>query len=405
MDEIYDVTPREGDDGDTASVDCNVTVFANAQLILADEVRPGSVTVVDGRIQSVGEGNTVPNHPGAEVIDCDGDYLMPGMVELHTDNIEKHVLPRPGALWPTLPAAVAHDMQIVSAGITTVYDSVAIGAFEEAALRLKSLQSICEALELGEAHNLFKAHHLLHLRCEVAFAGIEDLLPPLIDRPLVGLLSVMDHTPGQRQFVDIDKYALYYREKHKFSNAEMDAYIVERKKDQAAYSDKNRAFVVALAHEHGHALASHDDATQSHVDEAVRDRMTIAEFPTTVEAARASHEAGLAVLMGAPNLVRGGSHSGNVAAIELAKLGFLDIVSSDYAPASLIHSAFLLADEVPGMDLSAAVACVTRTPARAAGLTDRGEIALGLKGDLLRVHEHHHHPVVRGVWREGHRVA
>lgn len=405
MDDVYEVSERTEDACREEHPTGAETIFANARVILADRVQTGRVTVHDGQIAEIAEGDAVPRVAGASVIDCAGDYLMPGMVELHTDNIEKHMLPRPGALWPALPAAIAHDMQVVAAGITTVYDSVAVGAFDEAGLRLRALQSICEALEEGERHALFKARHLLHLRCEVAFDGLEELLPPLIGRPLVGLLSVMDHTPGQRQFVDEAKYVQYYQGKHGFTDAEMAQYIVDRKRDQVRHSDRNRRFVVNLAQEYGHALASHDDATADHVAEAVRDGMTIAEFPTTVAAARASHDQGLAVLMGAPNLVRGGSHSGNVAAAELASLGLLDVVSSDYAPASLIHAAFLLADTIDGIDLPGAVATVTANPARAAGLDDRGVIATGKIADLVRVSKTDRHPILRGVWRAGLRVA
>jgi alpha-D-ribose 1-methylphosphonate 5-triphosphate diphosphatase len=382
-----------------------VTVFANARVMLPERELRGAVTVEDGVIADIRAGAGVPSLRGATVVDCDGDILMPGMVELHTDNIEKHMLPRPGAMWPPLAAAVAHDMQIAAAGITTVYDSVAVGAFDEGNLRLQALEAICGALEQGEHAGLFKARHLLHLRCEVGFPGMEELLPPLIGRPLVGLISVMDHTPGQRQFRDESKYVEYYQGKHGFTNAEMAEWMAERKRDQKRYSEPNRAYVVREAQAHGHAIASHDDATEAHVGEAVRDRMTIAEFPTTVEAASASHNAGLAVLMGAPNIVRGGSHSGNVAAVDLARLGLLDIVSSDYAPAALIHAVFLLEEQVAEMDMAAAVATVTATPARAAGLTDRGRMEPGLIADLLRVHDHDHHPVLRGVWRDGRRIA
>lgn len=379
------------------------TLFIDAQIVLPDRVMHGSVLVEEGVIAAIGQGIEGPE--GCLTIDCAGDYLIPGMIELHTDNVEKHIMPRPNALWPAMAAAVAHDMQIISAGITTVYDSVAVGAFDDAGVRLKSLQAICESLEHGVESGVFKADHLLHLRCEVGFAGLSDLLDPLVGRPLVGLLSVMDHTPGQRQFAKEEKYREYYQGKYGFGDAEIDAYMDARKKDQLIYSDPHRAYAVKLAKDYGYALASHDDATLAHVEDAVRDGMTIAEFPTTVEAAKASHEAGLAVLMGAPNLVRGGSHSGNVAAIDLARLGYLDVLSSDYAPASLIHAVFLLCDEVDTIDLPKAVAMVTRNPARAAGLGDRGEVAVGLKADLVRVHEHHHHPILRGVWRDGHRVA
>lgn len=405
IDDLYEARDVSNDSEIEDRPRGEVVRFANARLILPDRIQTGQIAVQDGWIVEVSEGDAVSRGAGATVIDCNGDYLMPGMVELHTDNIEKHLLPRPGAMWPSLPAAVAHDMQVIAAGITTVFDSVAVGAFDEAGLRLRALQSICEALEEGERHSLFKSRHMLHLRCEVAFDGIEELLPPLIERPLVGLVSVMDHTPGQRQFVDEAKYVQYYQGKHGFTDAEMAQYIVDRKRDQKIYSARNRRFVVDLAQTHGHALASHDDATVDHVAESLNDKMTIAEFPTTVEAAKASHENGLAVLMGAPNLVRGGSHSGNVAAAELAAQGYLDIVSSDYAPASLIHAAFLLADQIDGIELPQAVATVTSNPARAAGLQDRGEIAVGKIGDLVRVRATDHHPIIQGVWRGGGRVA
>lgn len=381
----------------------SLTIFKNARVVLADQVIDGRVVVRDGIIEAVDDGDA---SAGADIVeDCHGDILIPGLIELHTDNIENHIQPRPGAMWPALAAAIAHDAQLAGAGITTVYDSISLGAFDEANLRLTMLQAICDALKDGLTHDLFKARHALHLRCEVGFGGLNTLLDPLVDQPMVGLMSIMDHTPGQRQFADASKYRFYYQNKMGLSDDEMDVYMADRLEDQKKYSDKNRAHAVALAHKYGHALASHDDATQAHVDEAVRDRMTIAEFPTTVEAAKASHEAGLAVLMGAPNLVRGGSHSGNVAAVALARLGYLDIVSSDYAPAALIHSAFLLEEQVDHMDLPTAIATVTRNPARAAGMTDRGEIAQGLKADLVRVKATPHHPIVKGVWVGGHRVA
>jgi alpha-D-ribose 1-methylphosphonate 5-triphosphate diphosphatase len=404
MDDFKDIGDAPMEDSPARAAERDRVVFRNARVVLADRVTRGAVVVEDGRIVEIVEG-TVAAGGDDTVVDCDGDILMPGMVELHTDNIEKHVLPRPGAFWPPLAAAIAHDAQIIGAGITTVYDAVAVGAFENGGVRLKMLGDICDALEEGAAHHLFKAEHLLHLRCEIAFEGLDTLLEPLIERAPVGMVSIMDHTPGQRQFVDVSKYRLYYQAKHGFTDAEMDAYMEDRRRDQALYSDTNRAYAAKRARDLGLAIASHDDATEAHVAEAVRDGMTIAEFPTTLEAAKASHEAGLAVLMGAPNLVRGGSHSGNVAARDLAERGHLDIVSSDYAPASLIHAAFLLEETVEGIDLPAAVAMVTRTPARAAGLTDRGEIAVGLKADLVRVFETNHHPVLRGVWRDGHRVA
>jgi len=377
------------------------TVFTNATLVLADRPVRGSVAVRDGRIASVDEGRS--NAPGA--LDLEGNWLIPGLVELHTDNLEKHMMPRPGAPWPCIPAAIAHDGQVAACGITTVFDALAVGDISVDQVRAGHLKDMTEGIQEARVHGLLKADHLLHLRCEVADANMRDLLDSLIEAPNVRLLSVMDHAPGQRQFVSTEKYVEYYQAKFRLTDAQMAAFIEARKADHARYATRNRRHVLDHARRLGIRVASHDDGTLEHVNEAIRDGMTIAEFPTTLEAARASHAGGLAVMMGGPNLIRGGSHSGNVSAMDLARAGHLDIVSSDYAPVSLLHAAVMLAEHVPGMDLPAAIATVTRNPARAAGLDDRGEIALGLRADLARVRPTAHVPVVDGVWREGRRVA
>jgi alpha-D-ribose 1-methylphosphonate 5-triphosphate diphosphatase len=228
----------------------------------------------------------------------------------------------------------------------------------------------------------------------------------LIDRPDVRLMSLMDHTPGQRQFRDEVKLREYYRGKGAGkTDAELDVLFEKRFAYQKAYAATNMREIVALAHQYGIPLASHDDTTEENVVDAINDRVSVAEFPTTMEAARGLHRAGIGILMGAPNVVRGGSHSGNIAAVDLAREGFLDILSSDYIPSSLLMAALQLPREVPAIDLAAAVRTVTRTPAEAVGLTDRGEIAVGKRADLIRVHVARDVPVVRTVWREGHRVA
>jgi alpha-D-ribose 1-methylphosphonate 5-triphosphate diphosphatase len=156
-------------------------------------------------------------------------------------------------------------------------------------------------------------------------------------------------------------------------------------------------------------VASHDDATLAHVEESASYGMTIAEFPTTLEAALGSHRLGMGVLMGAPNIVRGGSHSGNVAAADLAKEGLLDILSSDYYPASLLQAAFMLATQNEDKrhndcDLPRAVGMVSRAPAQAAGLHDRGEIRVGLRADLVHARHQDGLPVIQQVWRQAKRV-
>jgi alpha-D-ribose 1-methylphosphonate 5-triphosphate diphosphatase len=215
----------------------------------------------------------------------------------------------------------------------------------------------------------------------------------------------MDHTPGQRQFRNEEKLREYYRGKSGKSEDYLDAFFARRRALFDQFSAAHRRGLVALGHERAIALASHDDTTIGHVEEAVADRMQVAEFPTTPEAAEASHKAGLAVLMGAPNVVRGGSHSGNVSARVLAEMGVLDILSSDYVPISLIEGAIALGDVEAIGFLPGAIRLVTLNPAMATGMHDRGEIAPGKRADLARVALVDGHPVVREVYREGKRVS
>jgi alpha-D-ribose 1-methylphosphonate 5-triphosphate diphosphatase len=227
----------------------------------------------------------------------------------------------------------------------------------------------------------------------------------LLQKPNVRLMSLMDHTPGQRQFRDEEKLRTYYRGKGGKSDAELDVMFAQRLACQQQYAVGNMRAIVALAHERNIPLASHDDTTTDNVIEAVGDKVSVAEFPTTLEAAQGLHKAGVGILMGAPNVVRNGSHSGNIAAIDLAREGMLDILSSDYVPSSLLMGALQLSTKVPSIDLASAIRTVTKRPAEAVGLADRGEIAVGKRADVIRVHVAHDVPVVRSVWREGHRVA
>ncbi len=374
-------------------------VFGNGRIVTAGAVINGSVKVADGRIAAVDEGRA-----GASV-DLGGDYLLPGLVELHTDNLENHVQPRPGVRWPMLSAVMDHDARIAGAGITTVLDAISIGSIRDTGIRVETMRDMIAGVAKANERGMMRAEHLLHLRCEVSTPDLVAQFDPFVDTPFLRLVSVMDHTPGQRQFVNLDKHHEYYKGKFGMSDAEIADFHVKKKEQQERWSAPNRARVVRMCQERSIPLASHDDATPAHVDEAIGDRMVIAEFPTTVEAAARSHAAGLRVLMGGPNVVRGFSHSGNVSALDLARRGHLDIVSSDYVPSSLLISIFSLTDSDCGIGLPAAVAMASKIPAEAVGLDDRGEIAPGRRADLIQVGVVENVPVVRAVWREGRRVA
>ena len=376
-------------------------VVASRSIVLADRVVPGTVTIENGLIVAVDEDRVLP---GAE--DWGDDLLVPGLVELHTDHLEPHYSPRPKVFWEPFSAVFAYDAQIAAAGITTVFDSLRAGSDGDSVSLGARLFALGDAIERAEASGLLRVDHHTHLRCEICSDDVLDQTREDLDRFDVRLLSLMDHTPGQRQFRDEEKLRDYYRGKKKgMSEADLDAFFAERK----ALHDRNalahRRALVEIGHARRVALASHDDTTIDHVEESVADRVAVAEFPTTVEAARASHAAGLAVLMGAPNVVRGGSHSGNVSARDLAEAGVLDILSSDYVPVSLIEGAFGIAD-VPAIGgLAGAIRTVTKNPADATGFTDRGEIAPAKRGDLVRVRLVDGHPVVREVFRLGRRVS
>jgi alpha-D-ribose 1-methylphosphonate 5-triphosphate diphosphatase len=375
----------------------NQQVFTNAQIVLRNEVIHGTVVVESGKIVDVSE--VMIDASG--VIDCQGDYLIPGLVELHTDNLERHMKPRPGVKWPPIPAVLGHDAQVVAAGITTVLDAIALGEVNDGAQRVGLLSSMTSAIDTAREQGLLRAEHLLHLRCEVVYPELLTLWEQFRESPALRLVSLMDHSPGQRQFVKIDKYHEYYQGKYSLSDAEMAAFIERQLANAEQYSDKHRQIVSADCRERGIALASHDDATITHANESAALGMMVAEFPTTEEAARVSHENGLKVMMGAPNVVRGLSHSGNVSARELASLGLVDVLSSDYVPSSLLLAAFTLSQLIDNISLPQAISMVTAGPAKAIGLSDRGEIVSGKRADLVRVGLFEDIPLVKGTWVAG----
>ncbi|MDO9415934.1 alpha-D-ribose 1-methylphosphonate 5-triphosphate diphosphatase [Pararhizobium sp.] len=374
-------------------------VFSNARIVLEHEILTGSVLVRDGKIVDLSDGDSRLGE------DFEGDYLIPGLVELHTDHLESHYSPRPGLRWPKMAAIQAHDAQIATSGITTVFDCLRMGSDEDGGFAPGEMREMADALALAARENRLRAQHLIHLRCEVSAADVLDHFEAFEDDPQVRLVSLMDHAPGQRQFQTMEQYTLYYKTMRGLSDAEFATFVARRQALSALHAGPHRQAIANACAARGITVASHDDATLEHVNEAIGHGVRLAEFPTSVEAAKASHGAGMSVLMGAPNIVRGKSHSGNIAARDLAEYGVLDVLSSDYVPLSLIHAPFVLSDGSDTISLPKALAMVTATPARTVGLDDRGRIAPGLRADLVRVHRNNGVPVVRAVWREGRRVA
>lgn len=375
-------------------------VLKNARLVLADEVVSGHVAVNGGQIVAIDTG--VAPRGG---IDLDGDFLLPGLVDIHTDHFEKHLYPRAHVRWDPVRAALAHDVQIIGGGITTVFDSLCVGATLKNPERREILAPMIEALETTQAAGMLRAEHLVHLRCEITDPEAARLVEENIGRDIVRVVSIMEHLPGRRQSKDVEGYM-----QRRMADTGLPRSVVERDtRELLNFSDEIsaavRPAVVRMAHDHGLPLLSHDDTDPEHIDLALSEGISVSEFPCSLEAARLARENGMITVGGAPNVLRGGSQSGNVAVADLMAEKLVDILASDYVPRSLLDAVFLIA----GTDhfeegLPAAVRMASKAPAEAANLDDRGEIAVGKRADLLRVGLHGGHPFLKTAWRHGERV-
>jgi alpha-D-ribose 1-methylphosphonate 5-triphosphate diphosphatase len=374
------------------------TILTNAILVLPDETRLGTIVLRGSVIADIQAG--LARSAGA--VDIGGDTIIPGVVDVHTDNLERQVQPRSLARWPSRSAMVAHDAQCAAAGITTVLDALCLGDLGFDVERIKTFRDGVVDLEALTEAELLKADHFLHLRCEVPAADMLGLFDPVADHPLVRMISLMDHCPGVGQYADVDFYRKIRRQGG-MDEAAIERRIQEMQDQRARLRDTNRRALLERVRGSSVALASHDDRTEEEIYENVADGIRISEFPVTMEAASAAKREGMQVIAGAPNIVRGGSHSGNVNAVDLVRAGAVDAFASDYVPPSLVEAAFQCGRE-EGIGLPAAIAMISDHPARMSGLRDRGRLETDMRADLVRLRMHGTLPVVRQVWRAGERV-
>jgi len=371
----------------------------NARIVTSSEDFIGSLLVRNGEIAAIDRGQSNVGE------DWDGDVLMPGIVDLHTDNLEKHFYPRPNIDWNPRSAAVIHDSYEIAVGITTIFNSLSIGSFRASPSRRRDrVALLVENLQGASESGLLKADHRIHWRCETTSDYLQEDLPELSQFAATSLFSMMDHTPGQRQYRNVSRHLANWQATG-LSEEECSARLDAHRERQARNGRPNRVFVAELAKEKSKPLATHDDECVEHIDEAADLGSTIAEFPVTIEAAQRSRDRGMTIVMGGPNLMRGQSYSGNVRAADLADSGLLDAFASDYVPRSLLESAIAMTREPHGWTLSRAVSLVTSNPARATGLDDRGEIAVGKRADLLRVRIDGEIPLLREARVRGARVG
>nr|WP_294516990.1 alpha-D-ribose 1-methylphosphonate 5-triphosphate diphosphatase [uncultured Rhodopila sp.] len=374
------------------------TILTNAVLVLPDETLHGTILVRGKAIVDIQPGRSQVS--GA--LDCGGDYLIPGVVDVHTDNLERQVQPRSMARWPSRSAMVAHDAQCAAAGVTTVLDALCLGDLGFDKERIQTFRDGVIDLDALTESGLLKSDHFLHLRCEVPATDMLELLDPVAEHPLVRMISLMDHSPGVGQYANVDFYRKLRRQGG-LDEATVERKILEMQAHRTRWRDPNRRALLDRVRSTSIALASHDDRTEEEVAENAADGIRISEFPVTMEAALAAKRAGIQVIAGAPNIVRGGSHSGNVSAMDLVRAGAVDAFASDYVPPSLIEAAFQCAREEQ-VSLAAAVAMISDHPARMSGLPDRGRLDPGLRADVVRVRLFGTLPIVRQVWRSGERV-
>jgi alpha-D-ribose 1-methylphosphonate 5-triphosphate diphosphatase len=360
-------------------------LLAHAKIVTGDEIVHGNVQVVNGLIAGIDTAST--SLRGA--VDLQGDFLLPGLIDVHTDNLEKHAIPRPGVFWEKLSAAIAHDNTIIGAGITTVFDSLCVGALGKPDRR-RALPLMVSGLAAANELGLLRAEHLLHLRCDVTEPNLRGELTPYLHDPSLKFITMLEDSSRR----DPAHFKTTLKRRGLGADAEPPASVIAGNREWLAHCCRQRNIV----------WGNHDDTKDWHIAEGRDLGMLVAEFPVTREAARAARDAGMIIVGGAPNLVAGRSHAGGLSMRELASERMLNILCSDYVPASLLQAAFVLARDPIGMPLAAAVGLVSRAPAELFGLTDRGSIAIGNRADFIHVALKDEVPVVRRVWRNGRRV-
>ena len=315
------------------------TIFTNARLVLPDASSTAPSCWTAPNIREVQPGRS--HAPGA--IDLDGDTLMPGVVDLHTDNLERQVQPRTNARWPSRSAMVAHDAQCAAAGVTTVLDALCLGDLGFEKDRIRTFHDGVADLDALADTGLLKSDHYLHLRCELPAADMLDLLRPggrPSPRPHDQPDGPLPRRRPIRQPRPLPRHAR--RRAHTADRIERRIARAAGPARAPARPEPPRACSTA-SHGHAGVLASHDDRTEEEVEENHRTASASASSPSPCSPRQAARARGMEVIAGAPNIVRGGSHSGNVSAADLVRAGAVDALASDYVPASLIEAAFACA--------------------------------------------------------------
>ncbi|MFZ8972573.1 MAG: alpha-D-ribose 1-methylphosphonate 5-triphosphate diphosphatase [Pseudomonadales bacterium] len=350
--------------------------LSNVRLILADRIiENGALRIVDDKIVEITESNGQPS----------GVTVFPGFIDMHGDMIEIELEPRPKVDFP-MDVAVAHlDSRLAAAGVTTAYAGV---SFSRAAVdgQRRSFKHTSEIIRaLKKNIQGLRVDHRIHARFDMTYTAAIDALDELLIAGAVDLVSVMDHTPGQGQYRNVETLVTN-RIKSGLSEEEARSHVERRIKNAVSAQEilENLERLSALCRSHNVAMASHDDDTVEKSNLMADIGVVISEFPVTLEAAAVAKERGLMIAMGAPNAMRGQSYSGNLSARVAHAEGLLHILAADYHPAAILPAILALSASDPD-GLVGAVRLASANPAKALGLTDRGEIAEGKRADLVLV--------------------
>ena len=375
-------------------------LLTDAHVVLREQViEHGWVLIEDELITGYGHAHTRPQH-AAQVYNVAGNYVLPGVIDLHCDAIEKQIQPRPGVIIDESVAFYTTDRILACSGITTELHSLSL---DDAEFGVRNEEFVRNFIAQIASADQRIVNHLVHCRVEVSSERGVTSLAQVIDSPYLKLVSIMDHSPGQGQYPTDESFRYYVAKTTGRNDAEIDA-IIQKKHALRESIPQRVQEVIQLAHAHHIPLATHDDDTAAKVHDWVAQGIRISEFPTTMEAATAAHQHAMLVGMGAPNVLRGKSSGGNLSAIEAVKAGVVDWLCSDYYPAAMIPAAFKLA-ELKLCSLADAINLITYNPAQAIGVEHAvGSIQLGLQADLVVVAKHHHTPIVKQVYVHGRQV-
>lgn len=351
-------------------------VVENARVVTPDDVLYGNVATRDGEIVAVSTAEL--DGKASTRVDAAGRVLMPGIVDLHGDDIENHLHPRSNASVDPAMAMASADRANISAGITTKFHAI---AFEEAPEKNRSPELASDLVNAVRANNSLIADHRIHARCEITDLSCVTAVEEVLERGATSLVSVMSHVPGKGQFQDVERFREYYENDSSLSSEEADRLIEERTDLSEATLSTRIDRIVDAADDADVVVASHDDETPLEVERLAERGVVLTEYPITMDAAERARDLGMTTAMGAPNLVRGGSQWGNLATADAIDTDAADVLLADYHPPSLLAAPFV----DTGEPLPKRVARVTANPADAVGLADRGRIETGARADLVLV--------------------